>query len=119
MAIVLALALLLAFLSIFYSGFLFYASVVNRGEGSVLKGWQMMPIEGRICTAGPLLIFGTIDVVSNFTLFTVIFLQLPTKTTYTLSRRMANNIATMPATWRGVLSARIVNRDLLPYTKSY
>jgi hypothetical protein len=102
-----------AYLCLFYFGFLAYASLMNRG------GWTKLTLEGKVFAGLPFLAFGLLDVVFNVTVGSLLFLQLPTAKTLTLSKRMKSNIDTAPGTWRGKLAAVIVGRDLLPFTKDY
>ena len=97
-------------LYVFWLMFLIYASAINAG-------WTKLPLLPRVLFSPIGVIFLIVDVVVNLTLGTVLFLQLPSLQTLTLSKRMANNIATV--TWRGRLSALIVNNLLLPFTKNY
>jgi hypothetical protein len=98
---------------VFYCGFLMYASVMN-------VGWGKLPLFLKVVLAPVGSVFLLMDIAFNLTVGSLLFLQLPpTWTPPTLSMRMAHNIAAVPTTWRGKLSALIVNNLLLPFTKDY
>ena len=100
-----------AFLAIFYSFFMAYASIQN-------VGWSKVPLFGKVCLLPVGVCFWVMDVCFNATFGTLIFLQLPTMKTSTLSMRLAANIAGSDG-WRKKLATAFVDHFLLPFTKSY
>src|SRR5271165_3459530 len=102
---------LFLYVYVFYLGFLMYASVMNAG-------FKNLPLFVKALLVPPGIVFLLMDVLFNITLGTILFFQLPTKATITLSKRMSSNIATGSG-WRFKLSSLIVNNLLLPFTKQY
>ena len=98
------------FLAIFYTCFMAYASIQN-------VGWSRVPKFGKVCLLPVGVIFYVMDLVFN-AFATLIFLQLPTMKTSTLSLRLKANIAG-PDGWRKRWSSLFVGQFLLPFTSRY
>ena len=99
------------YLCIFYAGFQAYASIQN-------VGWSKVPMFGKVCLLPVGMCFWFLDVMFNATMGSLVFLQLPTMKTSTLSMRLKANIEG-PDGWRKRWSALFVDHFLLPFTKSY
>ncbi len=99
------------FLGFFYALFLSYASIQDIG-------WSKVPMFGKVCLLPIGALFYCMDVAFNTTVGSLVFLQLPTVNTLTLSKRLANNIATSHG-WRQRWSALFVDHFLLPFTRNY
>lgn len=102
---------------IFYLGFLIYAEIMNYG-------WTKLPLFLKILLVPPGVVFLVMDAFFNATAGIALFLQLPTKTTWTLSKRMAANIQAGPGVtnrqkWQFWFSSLIVNNMLIRFTKFY
>jgi len=106
-----AILYLVVYVYIFFCLFLMYASVMNAG-------WAKLSLLLKILLAPVGVVFLLIDVAFNISAGTVLFLQWPTRTTLTLSKRMAQNIA-IGTGWRKTLSSLIVDNLLLPFTADY
>jgi len=99
------------FLGLFYTCFLAYASIQN-------VGWSKVPLFGKVCLGWIGVAFLMMDVLFNVTFGSLIYWQLPTVKTLTLSKRSAANIAG-PDGWRKTLATSFVDHFLLPFTKAY
>jgi hypothetical protein len=99
------------FLGVFYSLFLAYASVQNIG-------WSRVPLFGKVCILPVGAAFYAMDVAFNCTVGSLVFLQLPTMKTSTLSMRLKNNIETGDG-WRKRWAALFVDNFLLPFARNY
>ena len=100
-----------AFLAVFYTCFQAYASIQN-------VGWSKVPMFGKVCLLPVGVCFWMMDVLFNTTVGSLVFLQLPTMKTSTLSMRLAANIAG-PDGWRKRWSSLFVDQFLLPFTQKY
>ena len=104
---------LLAYVYAFYLGFLMYSAVMNHG-------WGKLPLFLKIILIPPGLIFGAMDIFFNYTFAIPLFgWQLPTRETFTLSKRMSANIKTGTPGWKFMLSKSVVDNGLLPFTPYY
>jgi hypothetical protein len=100
------------YIALFYFGFLAYAAVQDHG------GFGKIPLVGKLFLWWIFFIFLLMDVIFNVTAGTLIFIQLPSTKTLTLSKRMSALISSGEG-WRKSLASKIVNTFLLPYTSRY
>lgn len=97
------------FIYVFWIIFIVYAGATNNWDklGKVQKG-LLLPLGA---------VFGAIDVTTNFTLGTLVFLQWPSFAHITLTRRMHFNRSL--GGWRAELAGWICNNMLDPFQSGH